>query len=56
MERVEGENIAAQQVPVKGFEVSEIKENAVALGNRPLIEALRTHHAKELVSEGAGFD
>jgi hypothetical protein len=56
MERVEGENIAAQQVPVKGFEVSEVKENAVAFGNRPLIEALRADDTKELVSESAGLD
>ena len=56
LERIECENISADQVPVKGLEVSEIKENAVPLGNGPLIKALRAHHAKEFIGEGAGFN
>ena len=55
LKRVDLENIPAQQVPVKGLQVSEVKEKAVALGDGPLIDAVRTHDAEQFVSEGAGF-
>src|SRR5579863_1894366 len=44
------------QVPVERFEMSDIKNDAVALGNRPLVEGLAADDAEERITLSASMD
>jgi hypothetical protein len=38
MEALQPEDILVQQIPVKGFEVPDIKNDAMTLWNRPFVD------------------
>jgi hypothetical protein len=47
------EDTIPEQIPIERFEVSDIKDNAVALRDRPLVEEIIADHIKELVALAA---
>src|SRR4029077_10066548 len=53
MKRLQPERALRQQVPVESFHVSNIKNNAVPLGNRPIVKRIFPHDAKHLVGARA---
>jgi len=48
-----GEKPLAQKIPVEGFEVTDIEDDAVPLRNRALIQKLRTHHREHFIRPGS---
>ena len=49
IERRDAKCVAQDQVCVEGFEVTEVKKNAMPLRNRPVINCLRANQAKKLI-------
>ena len=45
----------ADQVPVEGFEVAEVKDDAVALGDRPVVDGFGMNQAEQRVGDFAGL-
>jgi hypothetical protein len=49
------ESALRQQIPIKRLYMSHIEYDAVSLWNRPIIQGLLAHHAKEVVGARAGI-
>src|SRR6202041_1688003 len=50
------EDTIPEQIPIERFEVSDIKDNAVALWDRPLVEEIIADHMKERVALAASME
>src|SRR4029077_9943874 len=50
MKSLQAQNPLVQQIPIERFEVSEIKDDPVAFGNRTLVEGVVHEHAKQVVA------
>ena len=53
VEGLQIQNAFAKQVPIEGFEVTNIEDDPVPLGNRAIVERFGLYQAEELVGEGA---
>ena len=54
MERRKVEDSLAQQVPVEGFEMADIKDDAMSFRYRPLVEECGLDNVKELIGNLTG--
>src|SRR5260370_4435392 len=54
LKRTQSKRALRQQVPVKSRHVTQVKNNAVSLGNRPVVDRLFANHTKYVVSARAG--
>jgi len=58
-ERVEGaqtERATGKEVPVKSFQVAYIKNDAVSLGDRSVVQSLLANHLEKLIGSRASFE
>src|SRR5215831_15995945 len=55
MKGVQTESALRKEVPVKSFNVAQIKYDAVALGDGPIVKRLFANQLEELVGARAGF-
>jgi hypothetical protein len=53
---LQSEDAIPEQIPVERFEVSDIKNDAVALRDRPLVEEVVTNNAEERVALAASLE
>src|SRR6267378_5443878 len=53
--RFQGKQVGAKKVPVKGLEMANVKNNAMAFGDRPFIKRILANDLEEAVGVGARF-
>jgi len=55
VERAQTESALRKEVPVKGFDVAKVKNDAVALRDGPVVDGLFAYQLEKLIGAGAGL-
>src|SRR5215510_13303988 len=55
MKGAQSERARCQKVPVKRLDMADVKYDAVALGNRPVVYGLLAHQLEDFVGSRAGI-
>jgi hypothetical protein len=55
MERFQIQKAPAQEIPVKGLEVPQIKDDAMPFWNRPVVQCVASYQIEQLIGPGASF-
>jgi hypothetical protein len=55
MKGLDSEKRTAQKVPIEGLKVATIKDDSVALGNRPFVKGIGSYEMEEFVGPETSF-
>jgi hypothetical protein len=53
--RFQGKQVGAKKIPVKGLEMTDVKDDAMAFGDGPFVEGILANSPKEAVRIDASF-
>jgi hypothetical protein len=54
MKALQAKNSLVEKIPIEGLKMSDIKNDPVTLGDRPLVERIRSDHRKQIVGAAPG--